>query len=136
MESISECQKPAFVLRKGSGNEAFPLSIYFHPFLYSYIGLSALCSFRMFQLLHCFPELPCKEYCCCRYRDGIRDGFRKEHRHILLFHKMRQNINQWYQQQYFTVNCQKQRGFCVADGDKGLLAGNLYPQTVIRLESK
>ena len=33
----------------------------------------------------------------------IRDGFRKEHRHILLFHKMRQNINQWYQQQYFTV---------------------------------
>ena len=45
---------------------------------------------------------------------------------------MRQNINQRNQQDNFSVNRKKQRGFRIADGNKRLLAGNLNPHNNAR----
>lgn len=57
--------------------------------------------------------------------DKIGNRFCQEHCKDLICEEVRQNINEWNEQNDFPQQGQEQRNFCLAYGDKGLLTGQL-----------
>ena len=84
---------------------------------------------RLFTyFLHCFAELEEEQRCGGRNGDNVCHGFCQINGENLVFKEVGQNVDERYKQNQLAENCQEYRGLCVADADKGLLAGGLYAE--------
>lgn len=78
--------------------------------------------------LHRLAEL--EEEHCCRGSDcdNIGNGFGQIYCENLVFKEVGQNVDERYKQYQLAENSEENGGLCIADTDKGLLAGGLYAE--------
>lgn len=96
-------------------------------FEYRHNGNTALLLFfqQGFPFVQHFVEMPLEQGEGSGSGNKIGNRFGQKYRKYFICEKVRQNVNEGDQQNDFPEQGQEKGNFCLADGDEGLLAGQL-----------